>query len=538
MAHDKRRRPGVEGGSAAGPVQRRAAPGKRALTSRVCGPVQARPASPRAGAVSDAKRREMVGPGPDGAATPASSEFFPPASSRPKALLLGHFMPSLVELQEGTSADPALGDRGEPPSMPVQLRSGGSQSTVGSSGEAAVPERAAEGVAGPGGPLPHRQAIQASFGRHDVAHIEAHVGGTAADAAADIGAVAYATGTHVAFARPPDLHTAAHEAAHVVQQRGGVQLKDGVGQDGDAYEQYADAVADRVVRGESAEGLLDRIAERTGLRSDGRQHHVQRKPGEGPQATEAPNPRNPNNTLTADQMYQAWLDFWTSRSARAQPRLVEVEDQIRIRNPADFANKIDLFRQGRREALGPEYQAVADEASLCSAELSVMADVLGWLEAQEALGKHVTLHEASEKALEIAGAKQMYTNILMTVLLVGYPTVVGRGKFVPSTEARAVAAEQSGIIDGTLAESSAAKGGADAEGGAVPKRAAGPKAKGAAEATPAAVEPTVRAAAEGRTVEQPAAAPASAAAGPPSARELPNLRPAQAGRCLARPSDT
>lgn len=56
--------------------------------------------------------------------------------------------------------------------------------------------------------------------------------------------------------RGADLHTVAHEAAHVVQQRGGVQLKGGVGAAGDAYERHADAVADRVVAGESAEDLL------------------------------------------------------------------------------------------------------------------------------------------------------------------------------------------------------------------------------------------------------------------------------------------
>ncbi|MEO8841913.1 MAG: hypothetical protein ABI704_10110 [Kofleriaceae bacterium] len=60
------------------------------------------------------------------------------------------------------------------------------------------------------------------------------------------------------FAESPDLHTAAHEAAHVVQQQAGVQLKGGIdGGKGDPYEQHADAVADSVVRGESAEGLLD-----------------------------------------------------------------------------------------------------------------------------------------------------------------------------------------------------------------------------------------------------------------------------------------
>jgi|GEM_PF-5733797 len=119
-----------------------------------------------------------------------------------------------------------------------------------------VQQAAATGVSGPASALPHGDAIQASFGHHDVSGVRAHVGGAAADASEQMGAKAYATGDRVAFASQPDLHLAAHEAAHVVQQRGGVQLKGGVGQVGDAYEQQADAVADAVVRGESAEQLL------------------------------------------------------------------------------------------------------------------------------------------------------------------------------------------------------------------------------------------------------------------------------------------
>lgn len=64
-------------------------------------------------------------------------------------------------------------------------------------------------------------------------------------------------GNHVAFGGTPTLHTVAHEAAHVVQQRGGVQRKAAVGEAGDAYEAHADAVADAVVAGRSAEALLD-----------------------------------------------------------------------------------------------------------------------------------------------------------------------------------------------------------------------------------------------------------------------------------------
>jgi hypothetical protein len=117
-------------------------------------------------------------------------------------------------------------------------------------------QAAAEGISGSGGSLPYLDTIQQAFGRHSVAHVEAHTDGAAEAGARAMGAEAFATGNHVAFAGTPSLHTAAHEAAHVVQQAAGVQLSGGVGQTGDAYERQADAVADRVVRGESAEDLL------------------------------------------------------------------------------------------------------------------------------------------------------------------------------------------------------------------------------------------------------------------------------------------
>ena len=101
--------------------------------------------------------------------------------------------------------------------------------------------------------MPHFDKIQAAFGAHDISGIQAHVDSRSTNA---MGAQAYATGNDVVFGQEPDLHTAAHEAAHVVQQRAGVQLYGGVGEAGDQYEKNADAVADRVVAGKSAEHLL------------------------------------------------------------------------------------------------------------------------------------------------------------------------------------------------------------------------------------------------------------------------------------------
>jgi hypothetical protein len=120
------------------------------------------------------------------------------------------------------------------------------------------------GLAQPSSALPFSDRIQSSFGRHDVSGIQAHVGGAASMASDAMGAEAYATGNHVAFRGTPDLHTAAHEAAHVVQQRAGVSLKGGVGEEGDPYERHADAVADAVVAGRSAESLLDAMTPSSG----------------------------------------------------------------------------------------------------------------------------------------------------------------------------------------------------------------------------------------------------------------------------------
>src|SRR5207253_7058760 len=87
-----------------------------------------------------------------------------------------------------------------------------------------IPAHAVHGLSGPGTALPHGAAIQRSFGQHDVSDVRAHVAGPAAHASHAIGAAAYAVGDRVAFGATPDLRTAAHEAAHVVQQRAGVDV--------------------------------------------------------------------------------------------------------------------------------------------------------------------------------------------------------------------------------------------------------------------------------------------------------------------------
>lgn len=131
---------------------------------------------------------------------------------------------------------------------------------------------ASDGTSGSGSPLPHKDKISASFGRHDVSGVRAHTDGHAAKAADSMGAKGFAIGQDVGFSGSPDLHTAAHEAAHVMQQQHGVQLDGGVGKPGDVYEKHADAVADAVVSGQSAEPLLDSMPGGGGGQTEAVQH--------------------------------------------------------------------------------------------------------------------------------------------------------------------------------------------------------------------------------------------------------------------------
>ncbi len=183
----------------------RGVPGKGSQVARILGGVQRQAAAAR----------------PVQPAEPATAADAAPAPARPRAF--PHDDPFAMHL---------IGDRG------------------GNAGETA-----ARGVEGRGAPLPFRAEIERASGR-DLGGIEAHVGGAAADSCAELGATAYATGNQVAFGSSPDLHTATHEAVHVLQQGAGVQLKGGVGEVGDAYERQADAAGDAIVRGESIAHLI------------------------------------------------------------------------------------------------------------------------------------------------------------------------------------------------------------------------------------------------------------------------------------------
>jgi len=192
-------------------------------------------------------RRDVVAPQETHAEAPrATIDAFAVASAAPPDQL-ARFDGAVGEVHAALARADGQGGRA------VQLR--GATCLDG----AAVHATARRGTRGSGGALPHQERIQRAFGRHALGSVRAHVGGQARAAVEHMGAEAFAMGDAVAFRSAPSLHMAAHEAAHVIQQRAGVALGDGVGRPGDRYEQHADRVADAVVAGRSAEPLIDQM---------------------------------------------------------------------------------------------------------------------------------------------------------------------------------------------------------------------------------------------------------------------------------------
>jgi hypothetical protein len=104
--------------------------------------------------------------------------------------------------------------------------------------------------------------MESRFG-HDFSRVRVHSDARAAESAEAVNAIAYTGGLHVVFGRghyepasPEGRRLLAHELTHVVQQRAGIHLKDGVGGAYDSYERHADEVAGEVAKGQSAAPLL------------------------------------------------------------------------------------------------------------------------------------------------------------------------------------------------------------------------------------------------------------------------------------------
>src|SRR5262249_13401592 len=108
-----------------------------------------------------------------------------------------------------------------------------------------------------------RERMESGLG-HDFSDVRVHADGGAADAARRVRAQAFTTGSHIYFGggryqphSSDGQRLIAHELSHVVQQRTGavapVAAKPVIDTPGDPFEREADAAAEQVMAGRSAD---------------------------------------------------------------------------------------------------------------------------------------------------------------------------------------------------------------------------------------------------------------------------------------------
>ena len=152
----------------------------------------------------------------------------------------------------------------------------------------------AGGVASTGAPLPaaERAHFEAALGT-DLRQVRLHTTAAAAQAAGALEARAFTAGTDIYFQQGEyapgsagGRRLLAHELVHVVQQRAGVQLANGIGQTGDPYEQQADSVADAISNGRRVRPLMRPAIGRADARKAPQAAPVVQRDGKGEHAAE------------------------------------------------------------------------------------------------------------------------------------------------------------------------------------------------------------------------------------------------------------
>lgn len=107
---------------------------------------------------------------------------------------------------------------------------------------------------------------------------------------------------------------------------------------------------------------------------------------------------DPSNTLNSAQMYQIWLRYWKDEQVAARAAYLPIEAAEAKPDVVGYADRLDMFKAGRRGILSPAYEAAADRVTAADYYTSDLPDVLGWLEAQvDVSHNHVTLEQVNRK---------------------------------------------------------------------------------------------------------------------------------------------
>ena len=223
------------------------------------------------------------------------------------ALRPGPLTRQTVERQAGTESARGVAEaRPVAPDASAAARGGHHFGQV--SVYANAPAAALEPLQNSGRPLDHstRKFMEPRLGQ-DLGQVRVHTDERAGEAAAALGARAFTSGSDIVFgAGEYAPHTEAgrrllsHELTHVMQQRAGVALEDGMSEANDSSERHAEQVARDVAGGRTATPLLDAYRTAHGL-GQTRRPVLQRQtapPAAAPAATAATTPALP----TADEL--------------------------------------------------------------------------------------------------------------------------------------------------------------------------------------------------------------------------------------------
>ncbi|WP_340376561.1 DUF4157 domain-containing protein [Streptomyces sp. SS7] len=188
-----------------------------------------------------------------------------------------------------------------------------------------------------------RADMEARLGA-DFSDVRVHDDGAAQRSAAEIGAHAYTSGSHVVIGRGgADRHTLAHELTHVIQQRSGpVAGTDNgsglrVSDPSDRFERAAEANAVRALSGPAPVQRASAGRERPAAGRSGSDVAVQRMPKE---ATKKRSGRKSKGQTVADALKTELQKLgWTAYGANQS---LTIHKTTRVENPADNAKAGNL----------------------------------------------------------------------------------------------------------------------------------------------------------------------------------------------------
>jgi hypothetical protein len=278
------------------------------------------------------------------------------------------------------------------------------------SSSATVPGIVHHVLQSPGQPLPAeaRAFFEPRLG-HDFSSVRVHADNIAAASARAMGAQAYTVGRDLAFAEgryAPDgsagRRLLGHELIHTIQQ-GAVG---GLGPGGRRARPPANGLlAQR--QGEPSTKDVQSLS----ANEIAKQWAQNRKALVAAAAA-------PDNSLGGHQLFQIWFHFWIDQLNTAADRKAQVGKALWKADRASYANNMDLFQNGKRDALGPDYQDAADRYDGANFMLSGQMRLLNWLEDWVDTGHHrLTFKAVNDKGLEIAKAQANFEEWVAPILL-------------------------------------------------------------------------------------------------------------------------